>query len=47
MEKKKKKKKEDQNEDASVLLRRENKVIMRGRGRELPERERGRDRKIM
>jgi hypothetical protein len=35
------KKKEDQSMDVSVLLRRENKIIMRGRGRETCEKERG------
>jgi hypothetical protein len=35
------KKKEDQSVGASVLLRRGNKVIMGGRGREGPLRERG------
>jgi hypothetical protein len=34
-------KKEDQSVDASVLLRRGNKMIMGGRGREGPGRERG------
>jgi len=35
------KKEEDQSVDASVLLRRGNKIIMEGRGRERPGRERG------
>ena len=34
-------KKEDQSVDASVLLKRENKIIMGGRGREGSRRERG------
>jgi hypothetical protein len=34
------KKREDQSVDASVLLRKGNKIIMGGRGREDPERER-------
>ena len=39
---KKLKKKEDQSVDASVFLRRGNKIIMGGRSREGPWRERGR-----
>jgi hypothetical protein len=35
------KKKEDQSVDASVLLRRRNKIVMEGREREEPGRERG------
>jgi hypothetical protein len=35
------KKKEDQSVDALLLLRRENKIIMRGRGREGLQREKG------
>ena len=35
------KRKENQRVDVSVLLRRGNKIIMRGRGREGPGRERG------
>ena len=35
------KKKEDQSVDALLLLRRENKIIMRGRGSRGPEMERG------
>ena len=34
-------KKEDQSVNASILLRRENKIITGGRGRERPGRERG------
>ena len=39
------KKKEDQSMDASVLLRRRIKIIIRGRGREGPGRDSGEERK--